>query len=229
MIWQSFDTFGHDNSTTSSEQSDKLSVLTQVELPSTVDEIPVPAVVRKWIAEATQRIQAFQDRWDKPQIEQFVAADYELVYQSLCWTLRNQPLLGRRFLEWGCGFAVVSALASSLDLDAIGIEAETELLRQGRQTMSGWDLDLELIHGNFLPRGSEDLADDPMLPSLGHDVPDAYETLGLELDDFSIVYAYPWPGEDEFHRLVFDQHADVGALLMQFCGPYDIRLWRKVS
>ncbi len=204
-------------------------MLKPIPLPSTIDQTPLPPTIRRWIRDASQRIETFQDRWDQPQIEQFVAADYELVYQSLDWTLNTQPMLGRRFLEWGCGFAVVSALAASLELDAIGIEAEIELLHQGRQTIRDWEVDVELIHGNFLPPGAERLATDTTLPSVGHEIASAYPKIGLDLDDFAIVYAYPWPGEDDFHELVFDRYAAVGSLLMLFCGPNDVRLWRKIA
>ncbi|MGB7343909.1 MAG: class I SAM-dependent methyltransferase [Pirellulaceae bacterium] len=200
-----------------------------IEIPSSIDQEPLPAEIRSQLSVARQRIEAFQDRWDRPQIEQFVAADYELVYQALVWALKTQPTIGRRFLEWGCGFAVVSAIASHLNLDATGIESESELLSEGRLTIVQWQVPVELVHGNFLPPGSESLSYDPTLPSLGHNVADGYEIIDSELDDFAIVYSYPWPGEDEFHLDVFHHYAAKGALLMQFCGPNDVRLWRKTS
>jgi hypothetical protein len=204
-------------------------VLNRISVPSSVDQIAIPAAIQSRIAHAKSRIEAFQDRWDRPQIEQFVAADYELVFQTLSWTLDWQPTIGRRFLEWGCGFAVVSAFAASLGLDVIGIEAEQDLLVEGRKTVLQWDAPVELIHGNFLPSGAESLAEDPTLPSLGHTAVDGYQQTGLDLDDFAIVYAYPWPGEDDFHEAVFDRYSIRGALLMLFCGPNDVRLWRKTS
>lgn len=204
-------------------------MLDRITVPSSVDQIAIPDPIKTRIERAKSRIEAFQDRWDRPQIEQFVAADYELVYQTLRWTMESQPTIGRRFLEWGCGFAVVSAFAATMDLDVIGIESEQELLTEGHITIEQWDVPVELIHGNFLPSGAESLADDPTLPSLGHRVADGYLQVGLDLDDFAIVYAYPWPGEDDFHELVFDRHAARGALLLLFCGPNDMRLWRKTS
>ncbi len=204
-------------------------MLEPIEIPSSIDRVALPAEVQSQLAAARLRIQAFQDCWTRPQIEQFVAADYELVYQALVWILQTQPTIGRRFLEWGCGFAFVSAIASLLELDATGIESEAVLLREGRKTIDDWSEPVELIQGNFLPHGSESLADDPTLPSLGHEVACAYEIMDSELDDFSIVYSYPWPGEDEFHADVFNRYAAVGALLLQFRGPNDVCLWRKVS
>ena len=115
------------------------------------------------------------------------------------------------------------------------IEAEIDLLREGIKTIEQWkSIDpnptkIELIHGNFLPPGADSLADDPTLPSLGHPLPEAYSKIGLNLDDFAIVYSYPWPGEDDFHELVFDRYAESGALLVQFCGPNDVRVCRKAN
>ncbi len=202
-------------------------MITPIPIPSEIDQRPIAANFEKQIASDLARIEAFQDRWDRPQIEQFVAADFRHLLQALSWIKDTQPLMGNRFLEWGCGFAVVASIASRLGFDAIGIESEQELLDQGEETVRQWDASVELIHGNFLPRGAESLAEDPTLPSLGHAVPSAYDQLGLDLDDFSIVYAYPWPGEDDFHEAVFERFAATGALLLLFCGPNEIRLWRK--
>lgn len=202
-------------------------MLEEIQIPSNVTERSIPPEVYHWIVEARNRVQAFQDRWDRPQIEQFVACDYELVYQTLSWLLESQLPIGRRFLEWGCGFSAVCGLASSLGLDVIGIEAEHELLTHGRKLLSDWQQPADLFHGNFLPARAEELADDPTLPSLGHPVHDCYHEIGLEIDDFAIVFAYPWPGEEDFLADVFKRFAADDALLLQFCGPYDARLWRK--
>ena len=204
-------------------------MLTRIQIPSSVDSTPIPSELAARITSARSEIEAFQDRWDRPQIEQFVAADYHLVYQCLNWTLQFQPRLGQRFLEWGSGFSIVSAIAAEMGLNSFGIEAEPDLLAMGRKTIQTWNVSVELVEGNFLPPGADQLSDDPMLPSLSHDVADAYQTIGLDLDDFALVYSYPWPGEDDFHEFVFDRYAASGALLMLFCGPNDVRLWRKAN
>ncbi|MCP4942927.1 MAG: class I SAM-dependent methyltransferase [Planctomycetaceae bacterium] len=204
-------------------------MLTRIQIPSSVDSTPIPDELAARITSARGEIEAFQDRWDRPQIEQFVAADYHLVYQCLNWTLQFQPRLGQRFLEWGSGFSIVSAIAAEMGLNSFGIEAEPDLLAMGRKTIQTWNVSVELVEGNFLPPGAAQLSDDPMLPSLSHDVADAYQTIGLDLDDFALVYSYPWPGEDDFHEFVFDRYAASGALLMLFCGPNDVRLWRKAN
>ena len=215
-------------------------MLQSIEFPPNVDSRPVPRELSQLISDVRSRVEVFQDRWDRPQIEQFVAADYELVWQCLDWIVETQPRTGNRFLEWGCGFAAMTVLAASLGLDAIGIESESELHAQGTRTLRDWLPNLcidrgadageraraEIIRGNFLPPGTESIADDPTLPSLGHGGDNAYESLQLDLDDFAIVYSYPWPGEESFHQDVFHEHAQRGAILIQFLGPYDVGAWR---
>lgn len=201
----------------------------RVELPIGIDSLPIPEAVAISLFQAHQRIQAFQDRWDQPQIEQFVASDYELVYRVIRWIVEQKMMSGNRMLEWGCGFGVVAALGATLGLDVTGIEAEQRLIREAEQTRDDFGVPVEIAWGNFLPAGAESLSHNPDFPSIGHRVPCAYSQIGSDLDDFSLVFGYPWPGEWIFHETVFARYGAVGGLLVLFCGPNDVRVWRKVA
>lgn len=207
--------------------ADPASRLQPIDLPRNIDQIPLDPDIRQLIQTAQARIQAFQDRWDQPQIEQFVASDFELVFQSLKWVVEQRMLIGNRMLEWGCGFAVVAALAARLGLDATGIEAESRLLDEARLTARDFDIPVEFAWGNFLPPGAEALSPRSDFPSLGHSVPCGYHAIGADLDDFALVFGYPWPGEWVFHERVFAKYAAEGAVLALFYGPNDVRLFRK--
>ena len=200
--------------------------LTEIDLPLEFDHQPVDRAI-DWLESVSDRIQQFQDRWDRKPIEQFVASDFELVYQALCNIRRRELVTGNRFCEWGCGFAVVSCLADQLNWDVIAIEAEADLIDEARRTIYDRQASVELWHGNFLPPGAERLADDDALPSLGHREASVYDQIGLRVDDFDLIFAYPWPGEGEFLEAVFERHAEVGACFLTFRGPYDLRLVRK--
>ncbi len=201
----------------------------RIELPTGIDLTPIPSDVEEALRQSHLRIQAFQDRWDQPQIEQFVASDYELVFRVIRLIVQQRLMTGNRMLEWGCGFGVVAALGSILGLDVTGIEAERRLLREAETTMEDFGVPVELVWGNFLPVGSESLSHNPDFPSMGHRVPCAYQQIGSDLDDFSLVFGYPWPGEWAFHEAVFARYGAVGGLLVLFCGPNDVRVWRKVA
>lgn len=201
--------------------------LIEIDLSIDVDRQP-PAETIAWLEQAMLRIQRFQDRWDRAPIEQFVASDFQLVHQAIDLIRKQQLVSGNRFCEWGCGFAVVSCLADQLGWDVIGIEAEADLIVEARQTIADLQGSVELWHGNFLPAGSERLADDLGLPSLGHSEDSVYPDIGLYVDDFDLIFAYPWPGEGDFLEAVFEKYAEPGACFLTFCGPYDLRLVRKV-
>lgn len=201
--------------------------LQRIELPRDLDVTSIEPAIAAALADSWQRIQAFQDRWDQPQIEQFVASDYELVYRVLRYLVQQDALSGKRMLEWGCGFAVVAALAASLGLDVTGIEAERRLLDEAEITRRQFNVPLDLVWGNFLPQGSERLCQNPDFPSLGHQVPCGYQQIGADLDDFSLVFGYPWPGEWQFHEAVFAEYGAHAGVLVLFCGPNDVRAWRK--
>lgn len=204
-------------------------MLKEIEIVTGIDTRQIPSAVGDKLAAMRARIGAFQDCWNQHHAAQFVAADYELVYQTLAWLSETQPAIGRRFLEWGCGFATVACLADSLGWNAHAIEAHAELVVQARKSIDDWPAKVELFAGNFLPPHADQLAADPTLPSLGHGGRSAYAAWETDLDDFALVYSYPWPGEDEFHEDVFDRDAAVGAMLLMFIGPNEMRLLRKVK
>ena len=114
---------------------------------------------------------------------------------------------GRRFIEWGSGIGVVTCLAACVGFDAVGIEIEPKLVdiaeaarRRHMASTSNSPAAASCPHG-VEPR--VDWADDvAWLSTTG---PDGYEELELEPDDFDVVFAYPWPGEEQ---VIFDLFAD---------------------
>lgn len=184
--------------------------------------------VQDWISASRERIELYWDRFSQQPLPQFVECDFDLVAAALSECVSRDLVDGRLFVEWGCGFAVVTGIAGILGLDAIGIEAEEMLCIEGRKLLQRYGIQAEIWQGNFLPEGARRLAEDTdPLVSLTHTISPAYAQNNMSIDDFAIVFAYPWPGEEHFLRLVFDRYARVGALLLMFRGPYHVELYRK--
>jgi len=191
-------------------------------------ELAIPPEVEEILSIADCRLQDYWDQWHKRPIEQYVACDFRDVWRSLVSVTEQKLSAGNTFCEWGSGFGVVTALASQLGWEAIGIEAEAFLVEQSREFLQQSNLKGEIVYGNFLPSGAESLAKKQANhASLFHQVPSAYETLDLQCDDFSLVFAYPWPGEHHYLQEVFRVYAGDQALLLMFLGPYEIELFRK--
>lgn len=182
----------------------------------------------QWIAASRARIELYWDQFSKQPLPQYVECDFDLVALALYEVVQRDLIDGRMFVEWGCGFAVVTGLAALLGLDAVGIEAEEMLCVEGRLLLANNAISAEIWQGNFLPAGARQLAEDEdPLVSLTHTILPAYAEHQISIDDFALIFAYPWPGEEHFLRLVFDRFARRDALLLMFRGPYQIELYRK--
>lgn len=158
----------------------------------------------------------------------FVPADFRRVYAALdvVYTAGLAPT--PQMCEWGSGFGVVAALAAQIGFEACGIEIERDLVEQAEDLVAEHDLDVEFAHGSFIPESAEHLADvQDDLATLGRGVADGYEELGLDPEDFGLIYAYPWPGEEEVVERIFDAVAATGALLLTYRSTEDLVLQRK--
>ncbi len=192
------------------------------------EDQPLSIRVTEWITNSRQRIELYWDSFSKQPLPQYIECDFDLVALALTEVVERDLIDGKLFVEWGCGFAVVTGIAGLLGLDAIGIEAEEMLCVEGRKLLAKHGVPGEIWQGNFLPSGARRLAEDTdPLVSLTHYIPAAYEANQMGVDDFAIVFAYPWPGEEHFLRLVFDRYARSNGLMLMYRGPYHIELYRK--
>ncbi len=53
--------------------------------------------------------------------------------------------------------------------------------------------------------------------------------IGLDPDDFDVVFAYPWPGEERLIESLFEKYAAEEALLLMYNKFNSVRLRRKVG
>ena len=200
--------------------------LVEVELAIAADDPPERAV--RLIADARQFIATYEEE-SRASTPAFVPSDFELVHRALAAVESNHLATGRRFIEWGSGVGVVTCLAALVGFDAVGIEIESALVKIAQELAETHDIDVQFACGSFVPDGVEpsvDLSGDVnWLSTTGSD---GYAELELEPDDFDLVFAYPWPGEEP---VIFDLFADtaaVGTLLLTYHGLEGVRLQRKV-
>lgn len=199
-----------------------------IELELEISEEPLSAEIAQWLVASRSRIELYWDHFPSKPLPQYIECDFDYVAAGLRECVDRDLIDGRLFVEWGCGFAVVTGLAALMGLDAIGIEAEPFLCEEGRKLLAKENITAEIWQGNFLPNGARKLAEDEdPLVSLTHRIPAAYEQNDMSLEDFAIVFAYPWPGEEHFLRAVFERYARTDALMLMFRGPYQIELYRK--
>ena len=166
---------------------------------------------------------------DQGVIENFVTSDFHLIDQAITWIERSHLLTGNRFCEFGSGFGGATMLAALRGMESVGIEIEPCLVEQACDVAERLNNKASFYCGSFIPRGVEgldELARD--VDNVNTDEGDVYEAIGHDLDEFSLVFAFPWPGEHGFFEGVFDACASDGALLLTYRGREGMNLVCKV-
>jgi hypothetical protein len=202
--------------------------LQPIEVPDSINQLPYAKGVEHLIDTANEAIEAFM-LVDQTVIENFVTCDFHLLDQAITWIEHNNLLTGNRFCEFGAGFGVCAMLAALRGMESIGIEIDPRLVEQASNVADELGNDAKFYCGSFVPRGVEGLS------ALAGEVEnavteegDVYEVIGRDLDDFDLVFAYPWPGEHGFFEAVFDACAADGALLLTYRGREGMKLIGKI-
>jgi hypothetical protein len=204
-----------------------------VEVELVIPATPLPRELRAMLDDADGRIERFHHRRRDNPAPAFVPSDFVESYRALRVVSELSLAPGGRFLEWGSGLGVVTCQASLLGFDAIGIEIEEELVDESRALAEDHGVEAEFVAGSYVPEGGDEVLEANAynlaraVTWLRNDAPSAYEEIGLEPDDFDLVFAYPWPGEEGAVFDLFAEFASVGALLMTHHGEEGMKLQRK--
>ncbi len=205
--------------------------LRPVELP--VVEFDLPRDIKAYLREADERVAEFI-RNPYVQVNGFVPCCFETVCRTLIAIEQLNLAPGNAFCEWGSGFGVVASVAGMLGYDACGIEIDRDLCDAATVLAAEFEAPVEFINGSFVPEGADDLierasidGDDKFMLNTFTDR--AYEDLGLDVCDFDLIFAYPWPHDEELTDILFERYAAHGALLLTYSGLESVRIKRKLT
>ena len=151
----------------------------------------------------------------------FVAADYDAVRSAL-WTHRAP---GARFLEWGSATGVIAIMADLMGFDAYGIELDASLVMTARALAARFESRAQFVTGSFLPTGYRRLGGDDASETIG-DGPSGYLQLGRALDDFDVVFGYPWDDDAPLMHDLMRQYGRPDALLLLNDTEMGVRAFR---
>lgn len=151
----------------------------------------------------------------------FVAADYDAVRAAL-WAHRAP---GARFLEWGSASGVITIMADVMGFDAFGIELDASLVTTARALAARFDSRATFVTGSFLPTGYKRLGGDDASDTIG-DGPSGYLQLGRALDDFDVVFGYPWDDDAPLMHDLMRQYGRRDALLLLNDTERGVRAFR---
>jgi hypothetical protein len=188
---------------------------------------PIPPRVQEFLTDASARVDAFVESTLDDPVAGFVPSNYPMVFHAL-EAVRTHTA-GNEFCEWGSGVGVIACLAAMLGFDAVGIEIEARLVAASTKLARDHKLNVQFVRGSYVPDGDvpEQESDEAHVMTLEHGRA-AYDELGLDVDDFDCIFAYPWPGEDDVVTDIFRRHAARGAVLITYHGQDGLLVRRKV-
>ena len=158
--------------------------------------------------------------------EGYVSADFAAIYQRLV-DLRKRATT---FLEWGSGLGVVSIMASRLGFESYGIEVKPELVHQARQLAIRFGAQPTFAVGSFIPDDfhANVRQGDEFYRTETNDL-DAYGEFKMDLGDFDLIYAYPWPEEHAVFRSIVRRCAAPHALYLRYDAREGLSLTRPAA
>jgi len=200
-------------------------------------ETALPLDVEAFIEEASRRIDLYLARQTKLRVPRFVASDAREAYRALRAVSEDRLALGCTFCEWGSGFGVITSLASMLGFDACGIEIEESLVENARQLAADFHLESRFVCGSYIPEeydystdgvgNTVALSESTPLPSeLARGV--RVFDCDNEIEEYDVIYVFPWPGEAELVEELFDSRAAAGALLVTYDQQDGVIVQRRV-
>ena len=177
------------------------------DLPS----IPAPKLERLIRAgdEAREEFRTFA----KGRHHLFIPCDHHEAYE----TLRELRSRATTFVELGSGAGIVTIIADALGFEAYGIEMEPWLIERSTDIAEGFGSGATFAEGTFVQPAYQDevehLSGDFLTPTDGSY---AFDELGLELSDFDLVFAYPWPGDEDWLAELIRRYARADVILLTY-------------
>lgn len=162
----------------------------------------------------------------EPGFHPFVAADYERIRDTLL-ALAPASRTRPRFLEWGSASGIITIMADLVGFEAYGIELDPSLVATARELAVRHASNARFVAGSFLPAGYRwrDEQGDTRTGTIGEG-PSGYQQLGLALDDFDLVFGYPWDGEEALMLDVMQRYGRASALLLVNDPVAGVRAYR---
>jgi hypothetical protein len=119
-------------------------------------------------------------------------------------------------------------MAQMMGFEAYGIELDDQLVASARRLADRFDSPAKFAAGSFLPDGYTWRAPngDERTGTVGTGA-SGYLQLGLPLDEFDVVFGYPWDGEGTMMFDLMAQYGSPDALLLINSASFRLKGYRS--
>jgi hypothetical protein len=159
----------------------------------------------------------------------FVGSELLTVNRALSRIQAEGLARGPVFCEWGSGLGGVCGVAALNGFTPLGIEIQREFVDSARELAKNLNLAMVFAEGTFLFPGDEDLVSTATLHMVQTFDSRAWDEMDLAPADCDVVFAYPWPGEEDIVDGAFARHASPDALLLTFHDFDRVLVQRKLD
>ncbi len=185
-----------------------------------IDQETIPIEVEKFLVDISIEVERHRTKVPAG-YRGFVPSDYRKLYFVLRLIERKCLTCGMKFCEWGSGIGVATMVASMVGFEAHGIEIDPALVEVAESLSDEHELPVKIACGSFVPEGVDDLIDSAFAENAGSismvtEAVDAYAELGLQIDEFDIIFCFPWPTDGNLTAEIFDRCAATGAVLVTY-------------
>jgi hypothetical protein len=196
-----------------------------------IDQETVPSEVENFLVDISGEVEKHRTKVPCG-YRGFVPSDYRKLYSVLRLIDGNRLTCGMKFCEWGSGIGVATMVASMVGFEAHGIEIDPALVEAAENLSREHGFAVNIACGSFVPEGVDDLIDSAFAENDGSismvtEAVDAYAELGVEIDEFDIVFCFPWPTDETLTAEIFDRCASTGSLLLTYDEMHGFSLRRK--
>ncbi|MDQ8155470.1 MAG: hypothetical protein P3B98_12495 [Gemmatimonadota bacterium] len=141
----------------------------------------------------------------------FIASEYEVVQDALI--AHRAP--GQSFIELGSASGVITIMADMLGYEACGIELDLSLVATSREMARRFDSKARFVCGSFFPAGYtfRGVDGEVRTGTMGEGT-SGYLEIGRALDDFDVVFGYPWGGEEPVLLDLMKRYGNPESLLL---------------
>lgn len=180
-----------------------------------VETLEPPKDVAAFLADAEDEVDRVFAARDRGLAQGFFPSDHESVFATLA-ALRGRVGEGASFCEWGSGLGVVAGLAAYLGYRACAIEVVPGLVARSRELLARHGLAVDVLQGSFVPEGFGEQVRLPADEEARTVLDAAREEVDVEIEDFEVIFAFPWPAEEEMFDRLFLAHAADGSVLVTY-------------
>jgi hypothetical protein len=175
-------------------------------MPGTTLSVELRRKISELQDEGYEIFQRFDTEVRSREFHPFIPGNYARALEILL-EMRSESEKPLKFLEWGSATGVIAIMADLVGFEAYGIEIDGSLVDIANTLAAKYGSKARFCQGSLVPAGHVWRGKDgDTRTATIEQGRSGYIELEMPLEEFDIVYVYPWDGESDFLRSVMESY-----------------------